>query len=126
MVTLACTFSLCLTSLVNANESQYGLTVSPKRCVALRQGQICYQEVTFEWQQTLTRNYCLVELPTQEVLKCWQQVQKGSFDFDFQYNQSTNFALREQGKDQNLSIVPITVSWVFKSSKRPKSSWKLF
>jgi hypothetical protein len=123
MIILACVSSI---SLANANENKNGLAVSPKRCVALRQGQICYQEVTFKWQQSQVGNYCLVELPTQEVLKCWQQVQTGTFDFDFQYNQSTSFALREQGLEQNLSVVPITVSWVFKSSRRPKSSWKLF
>jgi hypothetical protein len=107
-------------------QQNQNLVVSPKRCVALRQGQICYQEVAFRWQQLQVGNYCLVELPTQEILKCWQQVRSGEFDLDFQYNQSTRFALRVQGQEQNLSVVPITVSWVFKSSKRPKSSWKLF
>jgi hypothetical protein len=118
----------CSANSVQADTHQQNknLVVSPKRCVALRQGQTCYQEVTFKWQQLQIGDYCLVELPTQEVLKCWQQSRSGEFDFDFQYSQSTIFALRKEGHQQNVSETPITVSWVFKSSKRPKSSWKLF
>ena len=120
----------CTTSSVNADAGKQNqnknLVVSPKRCVALRQGQVCYQDVRFQWQQPLAGNYCLFELPTNEILKCWKQTRTGVFDFDFQYDQSTGFALRKEGQEQNLAETSITVSWVFKSSKRPKSSWKLF
>lgn len=119
--------SLCVSNTYAADTSHNdnALDITPKRCVALRQGQICYQEVTFTWKQLQIGNYCLVELPTKQVLKCWQQVREGEFNFDFQSSQSKSFALRNKGQEQNLSEAQITVSWVFKSSKRPKSSWKL-
>jgi len=112
----------------SAARDQYniGLHVTPERCVALRQGQTCYQEVTFTWRQSQKGNYCLVELSTMQVLQCWQQVNSGKFEWDFQSSESREFALRNQDTTENLAASRITVSWVFKSSKRPKSSWKLF
>jgi hypothetical protein len=108
------------------NQHNIGLHNTPQRCVALRQGQTCYQEVTFHWHQSQKGNYCLVELSTMDVLQCWQQTQSGKFEWDFQSSESQDFALRNQDKTENLAMTNITVSWVFKSSKRPKSSWKLF
>jgi len=102
------------------------LVVTPIRCVALRQGQICYQEVTFRWHQAAVGNYCLVELSSLDNIKCWSQVKTGEVNLDFQSDRSLTYGLREIDKQVNLSTAEITVSWVFKSSKRPKSSWKLF
>lgn len=103
-----------------------GLHVKPERCVALRQGQTCYQEVMFTWRQPQKGNYCLVELSSMDVLQCWQQAYSGQFALDFQSSESLEFALRKQDVTENLAVAQITVSWVFRSSKRPKSSWKLF
>ena len=109
-----------------SDQYNIGLDVTPERCVALRQGQTCYQEVAFNWRQSKKGNYCLVELSTLQVLQCWQEVNSGKFEWDFQSSESLEFALRNQDKAENLAATRITVSWVFKSSKRPKSSWKLF
>jgi hypothetical protein len=107
-------------------QNSTGLFVKPERCVALRQGQTCYQEVILSWRQSQKGNYCLINLSTQQILKCWQNAEQGKFNLDFQSTQSTDFALRAENQDIDLSKTQITVSWVFKSSKRPKSSWKLF
>ena len=103
-----------------------GIFVTPERCVALRQGQTCYQEVTFSWQQPQPGNYCLINLATKQLLRCWQNTNQGKFNLDFQATQSTDFALRAEKQQTDLSTTQITVSWVFKSSKRPRSRWKLF
>ena len=108
----------------NPKESE--LAVTPIRCVALRQGQVCYQEVTFRWHQPEVGNYCLVELPTLKIIKCWSQVKTGEVSFDFQSDRSLTYGIHKMGEQIDLSTASITVSWVFKSSKRPKSSWKLF
>jgi hypothetical protein len=102
------------------------LVVTPKRCVALRQGQVCYQQVTFRWHQPDVGNYCLVELSTSENIKCWSNVKTGEVDFDFQSDGSLTYGIRKIDEQTTLSSTYITVSWVFKSSKRPKASWKLF
>ena len=37
-------------SFAQVSLSQTALHVKPSRCVALRQGQFCYQNVKFDWQ----------------------------------------------------------------------------
>ncbi|GAC20773.1 DUF3019 domain-containing protein [Paraglaciecola arctica] len=134
MPTLLCYFSLLLVVFTWAtysrsaefNQNSNELLVTPERCVALRQGQTCYQEVVFSWRQSQKGNYCLINLLTKHILKCWQNTEQGTFNLDFQSTQSTDFVLRAEKQEIDLSKTQITVSWVFKSSKRPKSSWKLF
>ena len=71
-------FSLLLLTWANYTQAAppvhnaTGLFVTPERCVALRQGQTCYQEVIFSWRQAQKGNYCLVNLSTKQVLTCWQ------------------------------------------------------
>ena len=69
-------------SVENTHAAQ--LQVTPKPCVALRKGQKCYLEVTFNWQHPKVSDYCLVNSTTSKTMKCWQQQAKGEFSFDFQ------------------------------------------
>ncbi len=123
---------LCLmvTSNVHASSTEITQTahlkVTPKPCVALRKGQKCYLEVTFNWLQPQANNYCLVNITTNKTMKCWQQQAKGEFSFDFQSKQSNNFALRIQASTSDIARTRIPVAWVYKSSKRAKSTWRLF
>jgi len=107
-----------------ANTAQ--LKVSPKKCIALRKGQKCYLEVVFSWQHSTVSDYCLVNITTNEKMKCWQHQAKGEYSFDFQSTLSNDFALRYQNSTSNLAQTRIPVAWVYKSSKRAKSTWRLF
>jgi len=107
-------------------ESVAQLTVSPKPCVALHKGQKCYLEVTFSWQHPKINNYCLVNATLGKTIKCWKQSAKGKFIFDFQSISSNNFALRVQASEVDLAQTRIPVAWVYKSTKRAKSTWRLF
>jgi hypothetical protein len=110
-----------------SNSSQLvQLKVTPKPCVALRKGQKCYLEVTFSWQHPQVSNYCLVNITTNKTMRCWKQQAKGEFSFDFQSRQSNNFALRIQESTTDIAQATIPVAWVYKSSKRAKSTWRLF
>lgn len=102
------------------------LEVTPKRCIALRKGQKCYLEVTFSWQHPKVSDYCLVNTTTDKTLKCWQKRAQGEFDFDFQSTLSNDFALRQSESVKDLARAQIPVAWVYKSSKRAKSTWRLF
>lgn len=127
-------FSLCVTvCLFTGSTHAQGNNVKdnelvgiPLRCVALRQGQVCYQEVIIKWHQAEMGNYCLVELSSLNNIKCWSQVNTGEVNFDFQSDTSLTYGIRKKDEQINLSTTTITVSWVFQSSKRPKASWKLF
>ncbi len=102
------------------------LKVTPKPCVALRKGQKCYLEVTFSWQHPKVNNYCLVNTTINKTIRCWKQQAKGEFSFDFQSKLSNNFALRNQESTTDIAQATIPVAWVYKSSKRAKSTWRLF
>jgi len=117
--------SLTNASLTNT-EQLAQLKVTPKPCVALRKGQKCYLEVTFSWQHPKISNYCLVNSTTNKTIKCWRQQTKGQFSFDFQSTLSNDFALRKQESSVDIARATIPVAWVYKSSKRAKSTWRLF
>lgn len=102
------------------------LKVTPKPCVALRKGQTCYLEVTFKWQHPTISDYCLINTTTRKTMKCWKQQTKGDYSFDFQSKQSNDFALRYQESAKDIVRATIPVAWVYKSSKRAKSTWRLF
>ena len=102
------------------------LEVTPKPCVALRKGQKCYLEVTFSWQHPKVSDYCLVNSTTNKTMKCWQQQAKGEFSFDFQSKLSNDFVLRQQESATDIARATIPVAWVYKTSKRAKSTWRLF
>ena len=102
------------------------LDVTPKRCIALHKGQTCYLEVTFSWQTPKIDDYCLVNTTTSRVITCWQQEKKGQFGFDFQSTISNDFVVRSQKSGKIHAMAQIPVAWVYKSSKRAKSTWRLF
>lgn len=114
-----------LTALSNTSQLAQ-LKVTPKPCVALRKGQKCYLEVTFQWQHPTMSDYCLINTTTSKTMKCWKQQTKGQFSFDFQSKLSNDFALRKQASTIDIVKATIPVAWVYKSSKRAKSTWRLF
>ncbi|NQZ89324.1 MAG: DUF3019 domain-containing protein [Colwellia sp.] len=113
------------TNTTNTNDVAH-LEVSPEQCIALRKGQKCYLEVTFSWRHPQVRDYCLVNITTNKTIKCWDRQTKGEFNFDFQSTLSHDFALRVKGATVDLAHARIPVAWVYKSSKRAKSTWRLF
>jgi hypothetical protein len=127
---LVTAFCLLMTSNVyatpNSMSNSAQLEVTPKRCIALRKGQKCYLEVTFQWQHPQVSDYCLVNKTTNKNLKCWTNQSTGSFNLDFQSTKSNDFTLRNQNSITDLANVRIDVAWVYKSSKRAKSTWRLF
>jgi len=102
------------------------LKVTPKPCVALRKGQKCYLEVNFSWQHPQVSDYCLVNTTTSKIIKCWQQQGHGQFNLDFQSKLTNDFSLRHKASNKDLASTQIPVAWVYKSSKRAKSTWRLF
>lgn len=114
-----------------AQQNQYNpsfmqLTIKPERCVALRQGQTCYQQVQFNWRSSQKGDFCLINKNQNMTLQCWTQKAKGQFSYDFQAQQSRSYVMRAKDSNIDLALQKITVAWVYKSSKRPKASWRLF
>jgi len=122
-------FSLLFSLSVNADsESGKGeyLRFSSERCVALHQGQTCYLDVTVEWRMNNIGDYCLVDVTENAILKCWNKMTRGKFEFEFQRAKSADFVLRSAGAQNDLLKGNIQVVWVYSAPKRTKSNWRLF
>ncbi len=102
------------------------LVLKPNRCIALHQGQTCYQEVVFRWEaQDAQHNYCIVEQESQKPLHCWLGGSPGKFAFDFGSDRSTRFQLqRDDGVV--MTELDMVVAWVYKSRRKRGSGWRLF
>ena len=102
------------------------LEVSPERCVALHKGQTCYLDAEFRWQTDREGNYCLYNKTLNKAVNCWQAQKTGKYSLDFQAAENHQFSLRASQSTDELAVTQITVAWVYKSTKRAKSSWRLF
>ncbi len=105
---------------------QNTLKISPQRCVALREGQICYQNIVLKWQTLARGNFCLFRANSKQPLKCWDKRQQGVHEFDFQSSESVEFILKNKTTDRELARVKMIVAWVYGNKKRRRASWRLF
>lgn len=107
-------------------QSKQFLTVNPERCVALRQGQICYQRVVFKWQTKDINDYCLFPDGQTTPLQCWNKVSSGRFNMDFQAAESRRYILRQKNQTVDIASAELIVAWVYGNKKRRRASWRLF
>ncbi|HBR95781.1 MAG TPA: hypothetical protein DD979_00170 [Gammaproteobacteria bacterium] len=101
------------------------LSIKPSRCVALHEGQICYQNITITWRTAFPGNYCVYWEVAPQPLQCWENTRSGRFEFDFQSAASVQFSLRPLGQSA-LAITPMRVAWVHRARQRKRLNWRLF
>lgn len=102
------------------------LEVEPQRCVALHQGQICYQTAILKWHTPITGHYCLYSSRDVKALQCWQGNRSGDHTLEFQSPKSLTFRLRNMDLVQDIVQTKLTVAWVYGNEKRRRTSWRLF
>lgn len=100
------------------------LELNPQKCVALKQGNICYQQVKLIWSVLQKGNYCVVEKSQSKELKCWNNASQGSLDFEFAQDKTEQYALIDMDKKQTIAQQKIEVKWVYKN--RRNSGWRVF
>jgi hypothetical protein len=109
-----------------AANAEAGFTVQPDKCIALHQGQVCYQDLEFNWQTPGGTEYCLYEIPKPEAVVCWIGEQLVSHKLEFASATSTLFQIRTRGSDVLLSEVTVEVAWVYRANRKSFSRWRLF
>lgn len=129
MKTLVIAISIILgmgtvTTRLSAEEETY-LQLKPGKCVALRKGQVCYQRIKVSFGTRLRGDFCIHVGDKKQPLKCWNNSSQGSFSYDFNAPESTEFSLRETSGKQ-LTSTPFTVAWVYSNRSRSRGSWRLF
>ncbi len=100
------------------------LLLRPARCVALHQGQVCYQHLQVSWRSDIQGNYCLYQDQQIEPLYCWQEQTQGTYEFDFASDAATQLQLKMGG--QVVADATMEVAWVYKANTRRKTHWRLF
>lgn len=102
------------------------LSISPERCVALREGQVCYQNIVLKWQTQHKGNFCLYFEDAKISQHCWSQSNQGVYEMDFQSSESRRFVLRAKESTTEIAGVDMIVAWVYGNKKRRRASWRLF
>ncbi|HTF95198.1 MAG TPA: DUF3019 domain-containing protein [Cellvibrio sp.] len=99
--------------------------LSPARCVALHQGQMCYQRVQVSWSSSVNDDYCIYQEDREEPLRCWQQQTQGVMEFEFASDGSQQMQLKN-AQQQVVAESALEVAWVYKANTRRKTHWRLF
>jgi len=102
------------------------LKVKPDRCIALRQGQFCYQKVVFQWSTSAAHTYCLYAYEVDSPMVCWSGSKLSVFEYDFKSMQDQSFYLKDEDTEEILGEVNVDVAWVYKSGKKVSTGWRLF
>jgi len=111
-------------------ETNAQLDLSPERCIALNEGQTCYQTVTVTWQADNTGDYCLMSEKMTLALVCWENSTQGKAKMEFASNETVTFRLRltdaENIETDVAAEAQVIVTWVYSDTKRRRNSWRLF
>lgn len=102
------------------------LQSKPNRCVALHQGQVCYQDVVLSWQVDQASEYCLYQQYAEQPLHCWQTASSGQYRYAFASDSSVALQLVNTQTNTIVAETQVEVAWVYKANTRRKTHWRLF
>lgn len=102
------------------------IIATPNQCVALNQGQVCFQELTLVWRSTIPGDYCVRSSQFDDALACWQGEQEGQLALSVEAKESVLFSLNRQKTDEKLAEALMRVAWVYKQKRKKMMSWRLF
>ena len=109
---------------VHAEDSL--LHIKPARCIALHEGQVCYQKLKINWRVAAVDTYCLYQQGNNEPLLCWVNKTDGAGIYEFVGNKSSTFLLVRKSDAQVVAQMNIDVAWVYDSSSHRESHWRIF
>ncbi len=110
----------------NTGVESAQLRLKPNRCVALHQGQVCYQKIQLFWSVPQAGDYCLYQQHTETPLYCWQNVAASEYQYEFSSNTSTQLQLVNIQTKTVVATAALEVAWVYKSNTRRKTHWRIF
>lgn len=102
------------------------LQLKPNRCVALHQGQVCYQTIQLLWSTPQVGHYCLYQENIAQPLHCWQSVNAGEFSYEFASDASVQMQLVDAQTKAVVAQTGLEVAWVYKANTRRQTHWRLF
>ncbi len=121
-------FCLCLFAILTktAFAEENRLSLKPARCVALHEGQRCYQTVSITWHTAIKETLCIYQQNVSEPLTCWDNQDSGTMKIDFEESSTTTFYLQRMQDNKVLSEVAFEVAWVYDTRSHRDSHWRIF
>lgn len=102
------------------------LSLKPKECVVLKEGDKCYADVTVKWQANASSSLCLYRAPDEVQLACWHNQSDGQFTEKLVMREPVDYYLATVDGSEILKKETLHLFWVHKKSNRPNSTWRLF
>ena len=106
----------------HAQESE--LRVTPKTCVALKKGQVCYQSIRIRFSTSTDDDFCLMSSEATEPLQCWSNENDIELVYGFASGKDIEFTMVNK-YEQAIAKARVTLVWVYKQSRK-KNRWRLF
>jgi|GEM_PF-2792291 len=114
-------------SAVATQKQSVKLSVSPKQCVAMQQGQRCYLQVNVDFTANTVDDYCLYLSTQQAALQCWKNSRQGQLNYAFDSKVDIEFAIKvPRPRKQPLAKAKVKMAWVHEKKGKPRMSWRLF
>ncbi|RYZ94334.1 MAG: DUF3019 domain-containing protein [Moraxellaceae bacterium] len=111
---------------VYAHADDAKLSIKPSRCIALHEGQVCYQSLKINWRTSVTDNYCLYSQKNNTPIMCWDNLSQGVGNYEFESSDTQKFTLARKGTAQVLAEYTVEVAWVYDARSRRESHWRIF
>ena len=123
---LMCMLIYLFCNSVTAFGDETHLQIKPANCVALREGQVCYQTLIINWQASTVDNYCLYQQGNSTALMCWSNLMEGSGIYEFSGKNSTEFILVRKRDTHTIAKFTLEVAWVYDANSHRESHWRIF
>lgn len=101
-------------------------SVSPITCVALHKRQVCHKTISLSWSSLPNGQYCLHTSESEDPLKCWQDNKINSLAAVYKSATKVRYELREVASDSPIAHAIVNTAWVYRTSRRSSSGWRLF
>ncbi|MDP5213357.1 DUF3019 domain-containing protein [Pseudoalteromonas tunicata] len=118
--------SVVLTTQAKQPDSLPELKIIPTKCVSLKQGQVCYVNVTVVWQVGDAGDYCLFSSLQSNLLQCWLSSKQGTFSQEVEITDDLIYTLTDTKNEQEIISNRLPLAWVYKKEKFSHSSWRVF
>ncbi|MFT6268008.1 MAG: hypothetical protein ACJAVV_000813 [Alphaproteobacteria bacterium] len=109
-----------------ALESPEVINLSPKQCVALNEGSLCYVDIEISWSVEQLGDFCLFSSQQDAPIKCWDAQQTGTIEREIVAMKDLEFYLKAKGKEVIIGKVKLEMAWVYKKNNRSHSRWRMF
>jgi hypothetical protein len=107
----------------NDGVQHEALTVSPKQCTTLKQGETCYLDLEVVWRTSTEKSTCL--FANANKLQCWHNKKQGELKKQITMRNDLVLTLQTVNK-QVLHTQTIRYAWVHKKNNSKAMRWRMF